>query len=81
MTLIRNTLVCVSTLLAAHLVAAEEVVSVYVSLDREHSEKVIAQFEQFHESLEKTLHESNTVEQYRTRVTQLIRGLQKKIEN
>ena len=45
MTLIRNTLVCVSTLLAAHLVAAEEVVSVYVSLDREHSEKVIAHFE------------------------------------
>ncbi|MHC4407507.1 MAG: extracellular solute-binding protein [Planctomycetota bacterium] len=45
MTLIRNTLVCVFTLLAAHLVAAEEVVSVYVSLDREHSEKVIAQFE------------------------------------
>jgi len=43
--------------------------------------KVVTQFEQFHESLEETLHESNTVEHYRTSVTELVRGLRKKIEN
>ena len=45
MTLIRNTLVSVCTLLAALPAAAGEEVTVYISLDQEHSEKLIAEFE------------------------------------
>jgi len=42
-TLIRNTLVCISTLCGV--AAAEEVVHVYISLDREHSERLVKHFE------------------------------------
>ncbi len=49
--------------------------------DLKEMRNVVGQFELFHESLEETLHESKSAEQYRTSVTELIRGLRKKIEN